>query len=127
MSSKIKLGNPPKSFSAAVSIPVFDGTEQINIRYIYRRKTEYAQLMDAFTKEIQKPKKQTEKANTMHDVVMDTINGNVDFVLKIAEGWDLSDEFNASNIAKLDDEYPGAIKAIIDTYEKALFEGRVKN
>lgn len=127
MSSKIKLGNPPKSFLAPVIIPVFEGSEQINIRYTYRRKTEYAQLMDAFTKEIQKPKKQTEKANTMHEVVMDTINGNVDFVLKIAEGWDLSDEFNPSSIAQLDDEYPGAIKAIIDTYEKALFEGRVKN
>ena len=47
--------------------------------------------------------------------------------LKIANGWDLEDEFNLDNALKLCDELPAAATAIMQTYRAAIVEGRLGN
>lgn len=124
--SKIKLGNPPKSFKGKVEIPTIDGkTSEIVIDFIYRTKTQYGAFIDQL--KIDNEKTENDKQVSVENSIKLATKSNVDFVLKIAQGWDLSDEFNAENIAALDDQYPGAIAAIGDLYRLILLEGRVKN
>lgn len=124
--SKIKLGQAPKTFKSKVSIPMIDGSDAtIEMVFKYRTKTQYGALVDDLMSTAEKASKSKDK--TIEGAFKSAIDNNVDFVLKIAEGWDLDDEFNAENIALLDDEYQGAITAIGEAYRSALVEGRAKN
>lgn len=51
----------------------------------------------------------------------------VDYVLKVALGWEFTDDFNKKNIATLLQSYHGAENAIATTYTKSLIGARVKN
>ena len=52
---------------------------------------------------------------------------SVKYILDIADGWDLADEFNKKNVAALIDEHAGAAEAIGKSYRTAVLEGRSKN
>lgn len=46
----------------------------------------------------------------------------------LIKGWEGVDKpFNVANLSTLLDNYPSAVRAIIQGYNAALFEGRVKN
>ena len=48
-------------------------------------------------------------------------------VMQMALGWDLDDEFNAENVERLCDNYPGAGTAIFVGYLAELRGARAKN
>ncbi|HCI6019538.1 TPA: hypothetical protein NPN74_001580 [Klebsiella quasipneumoniae subsp. quasipneumoniae] len=51
----------------------------------------------------------------------------LDFITEIATGWALGDEFNRENLETLMNNYPGALKAITETYYRELLGNREKN
>lgn len=52
---------------------------------------------------------------------------NIDGLMEIVTGWDLPDEFNHDNMARLLDKYLGAAAAIFDAYFAELTGARVGN
>jgi hypothetical protein len=52
---------------------------------------------------------------------------DVDLVMAFAVGWELEDDFTTGNLQALGDEFGGAIKAILDAYDAAIFHGRMGN
>ncbi|ATN93795.1 tape measure chaperone [Citrobacter phage IME-JL8] len=50
-----------------------------------------------------------------------------DFIMELASGWDLEEEFNQENAEMLVRYYPGAALALTSTYLRALAGQRVKN
>lgn len=124
--AKIKLGVPPKSFKRQIVIDLLDGGKaSVEFTFKYRTRSEYAELMD-----------KTLAAESGADVPKDETaaqafarigDGTVDFILAIAEAWDLDDEFNAENIKTLIDTFPAITPAASELYRHAVLEGRTKN
>lgn len=52
---------------------------------------------------------------------------HAEYVLGIAEGWDLEDEFGHDSVLQLVDMHPAAAPAIGEAYSRALREGRLGN
>ncbi|ELY4544122.1 hypothetical protein SNN69_002875 [Cronobacter sakazakii] len=50
-----------------------------------------------------------------------------DFLMDIVTGWALPDEFSRENLEILLNNYPGALKAITETYYRELLGNREKN
>lgn len=50
-----------------------------------------------------------------------------EFIMKLATGWDLEEEFNEENAKTLVEFYPGAALALTGSYLSALAGQRVKN
>ncbi|CAN7521390.1 phage tail assembly chaperone [Acidovorax sp. LjRoot74] len=55
------------------------------------------------------------------------IENDASLVLQIAKGWDLEDEFNAENLQDLEDRFGGALTAIVNAYDKAIYQGQLGN
>lgn len=125
--AKLKLGNAPKNFKKTVSITFADGTKyDIEMLYTYRTRSEYAAFMDSVVGEPKKGKK-ADEVKTAADAFKLAGDIDADIIMKIAEGWDLDDEFNKENVLKLIDEYPSAAAIISDDYREAILDGRRKN
>lgn len=124
--AKIKLGNAPKNFKRKVTIDLLDGSKgDVEFNFIYRTRSEYAALMDetlAAESGTETPKNET-AAQAFERIGA----GTVDFILAIADGWDLDDEFNEENIKELIDTFPAITPALSESYRLAILEGRAKN
>jgi hypothetical protein len=72
-------------------------------------------------KEYQAPMKKM--ADSLKEANVESVN----YILDIADGWDLPDEFNKKNVAAMIDEHAGAAEAIGNSYRIAVLEGRLKN
>lgn len=142
--AKVKLGSNPKNFTKKVEIVLLDGSAgEIEINYRYRTRSQFAALLDegiaanmASTKEVQKQADAraesssdaaVSKVPTVAEIYAAADGGLADFVMKIADGWDLDDEFNKASLLRLEDENPGALQAISDIYRSAVAEARAKN
>ncbi|QEG05024.1 tail length tape measure protein [Shigella phage JK16] len=101
---KLTLG-PLPDFKLPVSFVLPNGDEQVIIFTVRHKKA--SEIHERYTAE--KP---------MSDVEMITF---------LASGWDLEDEFNEENVAKLLDYYPSASLSLTGHYMKALAGQRVKN
>lgn len=124
--AKIKLGTPPKNFKRKISIDLLDGTKgDVEFTFKYRTRSEYAALMDNTLKaenDAEIPKDETAAQ------AFDRIGaGTVDFILDIAESWDLDDDFNHDNVKTLIDTYPAITAAASEAYRLAILDGRTKN
>jgi hypothetical protein len=51
----------------------------------------------------------------------------VDYLMQVVEGWNLDEKFDRAAVEQLADEVPVAIAAAIETYRKAINEGRLGN
>lgn len=124
--AKIKLGNAPKNFKRKITIELLDGTKgDVEFSFIYRTRSEYAALMDktlAAESGVEVPKNET-AAQAFERIGA----GTVEFILAIADAWDLDDDFNAENITQLIDTYPAITVAASEAYRLAILEGRTKN
>lgn len=124
--AKIKLGNAPRNFKRKITIDLLDGTKgDVEFSFIYRTRSEYAVLMDktlAAEAGAEVPKNET-AAQAFERIGA----GTVDFILSIADGWDLEEEFNAENVKTLIDTYPAITVAASENYRMAILEGRAKN
>lgn len=132
--AKVILGARPKSFSKTVEFPMLDGTVgSIKVDYIYRTRTEFGELIDGINGEskakadLPPTVDQVPVAFSLEKHSAETIAANADYILKIANGWDLDSEFSRASLIQLGDEVPAAHQAIMDTYRLAITEGRLGN
>ena len=51
----------------------------------------------------------------------------ISLIKAVADGWDLSDDFNDANITILIDTYPSVVEEVKENYRKVCIEGRAKN
>lgn len=138
---KIKLGAAPKNFKKGAEIVLLSGeTAVIEMSYIYRTRRQFAALIDenmASTADAVKATEAaktagadesvTEKKKTVADWYKEADEASAEFVLKIADGWDLDDPFTEKSLLQLEDENPGALAAIASIYRAAVAEARTKN
>lgn len=128
MANKVTLGNKPKTFEKAVGIVLLDGSiADIEVKFIYRTRSEFAALFDPKSDEPAAAPAAGAPQKTVADYFMEQDKSNAEFVMKIAEGWDLDDKFGEPALLQLEDEYPGALAAIALTYRQSVGEARVKN
>lgn len=129
---KIKLGARPKTFTHTISVPMPEGGHaSVQMVYVYRTRTEFGAFVDALLKTAgtAPPASQAPEdvAFSLHQALQATRDTNADYILQIAEGWNLDEDFNRANLVQLCDELPGAAMAIIEHYRAALTEGRLGN
>jgi hypothetical protein len=153
--AKVTLGKAPKSFKKVVDIVTLSGAlDQIEVNYIYRTRSQFADLIDEKLSSAEAAAKAALSASEATDAAADSAKHTVgtavaeepkpaalkisdyyaktdqagaDFVLKIADGWDLDDPFNEKTLRQLEDENPGALAAITAMYRQSVAEARVKN
>jgi hypothetical protein len=124
--AKIKLGQRPKSFKRIVSFPLVDDTTgQIEMVFKYKTRSEFGEFIDNILNDAGQAKSNGEFS--MKDLMEKTADSNADYILKIAEGWNLDEEFTRANLQQLSDEIPAATAAIMETYRLAISEGRSGN
>jgi hypothetical protein len=110
---------------------MLDGTQgAIEMIYRYRTRKEFGAFIDEIMDAAQVAPvtdDQGEKTFRMTDLMDKTSGSNADYILRVAEGWNLDEPFNAANVQQLADELPGAASAIMETYRSAVVEGRLGN
>lgn len=129
--AKIVLGKRPKNFKTKVSFPMLDGESgTVEISYIYRTRTEFGTLIDSLMEdagvEATGASDESQKFS-LAQALEKTRDTNADYIMKVADGWNLDVEFDRANVAQLCDEIPAAALAIMNTYRNAITEGRLGN
>jgi hypothetical protein len=129
--AKITLGKRPKNFKTKVSFPMLDGgTGTIEVSYIYRTRTEFGVLIDGLMADAGV---ETENATadaqkfSLAEALEKTRDTNADYILQVADGWNIDEDFTRDTVAQLCDEIPAAALAIMNTYRNAITEGRLGN
>lgn len=131
--AKLKLGTPPKTFKNKVEIPLLEGgTAEITFDFKYRTRKEFGDFVDNFIKEATKEdkpkkKKDADRESVLSDILASEDEANAQYILQVAEGWDLDDPFTEDSIKQLINEFPNSSTIISETYAQALTRGRLKN
>lgn len=135
--AKLKLGAPPKTFKHKLRVSLLNGSEaDIEMTYKYRTRTEFGKFLDELfdsAKVTVKDQSDDEVTLSLAEALMKTKETNADYIMAIAEGWNVIDEdekpveFSRDNVARLCDELPGVALAIINLYRTAVTEGRTGN
>lgn len=130
--AKIKLGARPKTFEATVTVPMPEGgTASVCMRYVYRTRSEFGAFVDELVAAAGTAPPASQQDDdvrfSLQQALESTRDTNADYILKIAEGWNLDEEFNRANLVQLCDELPGAALAVIERYRAAVTEGRLGN
>jgi hypothetical protein len=129
--AKIVLGKRPKNFKTKVSFPMLDGeTGTIEVSYIYRTRTEFGTLIDGLMADAGvDTENATEESQkfSLAQALEKTRDTNADYILQVADGWNIDEEFTRETVAQLCDEIPAAALAIMNTYRNAITEGRLGN
>lgn len=127
----IRLGTRPKNFKKVVKFPMLDGTEgSIEVQFKYRTRKEFGAFIDSLIESAKvkpAPDADAETAFSMQDLMERTAGSNSEYILLVAEGWNLDEEFGPAAVQQLSDEVPAAAIAIMEAYRVAITEGRVKN
>ena len=136
---KFAFGSIPKEFVKAVEIIDVDGgAAEIDFTFIYRTRAEFASLVDDnmeaataaakdASKEGAKKSPKADERRTITKMYEQIDQSSVDFVLKIASGWDLSDPLDSATLMRLENENPGSLTSIASVYRAACAEVRTKN
>lgn len=129
--AKIKLGNRPKNFTKTVKAPMLEGGEgSVGIQYIYRTRTEFGAFIDDLMAsagvKLNSHDEDDIQANLAHAMTL-ARDKNADYIMKVADGWDLDIDFTRANVVQMCDELPGIAIAIMETYRMACTEGRLGN
>jgi Phage tail assembly chaperone len=129
--AKIKLGARPKTFKHKVEVALPEGGKgAVEIVYKYRTRTEFGVFIDELfsAARVDLPSLDSDDVTlSLAEALAKTRDTNADYILAIAEGWDLEAEFERAAVAQLCDELPGVALAIINTYRLACTEGRLGN
>jgi Phage tail assembly chaperone len=127
---KVKLGARPESFTHPVEVKLHDGeTGVIKMTYIYRTRKQFANLVDDIFEEakMKQPVGDAQMDLSMSKFIAERDGTSIEYIMRIATGWDLESEFNRENVTQLCDELPGVALAVIDAYRAASLEGRLGN
>lgn len=129
--AKIILGKRPKSFKRTITVDLLEGGKgTIEVSYLYRTRSEFGQFVDELMEAAGvKLENQTDDdvKFSLAEALKRTLDTNADYIMKIADGWNLDVEFSRDAVAQLCDELPGAALQIIDQYRTAITEGRLGN
>lgn len=130
------IGDISPTFEMPVGVRVRTGAElTINLQCQALGKLEWAEIRDKANdeararseKRIEAASEEDAKSVRIVDVVRETMAAEAALVLEFATGWDLSDEFSAESLKRLENKCGGAIGAMISKYELAVYQGRVGN
>lgn len=141
MAQKIKLGNRPKSFKRTITFAMVEGGEgSMELTYQYRSRKELAKLSDEVQAVVQAQhdadieaikakaaKSELIEPLTHVDLLDRGISLQVDYLMQVVVGWNLDEKFDRAAVEQLADEVPDAITVAIETYRKAINEGRLGN
>ena len=130
--TKIRLGVRPKTFWHTVSVAMPEGgLAQIQMLFKYRTRSEFGAFVDNLVAAAGTvpPASQggADVAFSLQRALEATRDTNADYILQIAEGWNLDEPFDRGSVVQLCDELPGAALATIEAYRAALTEGRLGN
>ncbi len=130
--ARITLGTRPKTFKKTITVAMPEGgMASVEMVYVYRTRSEFGAFVDALlqTAGTPPPASQAEEdvRYSLRAALEATRDSNADYILQIAQGWNLDEEFNRANLVRLCDELPGAALAIMEHYRAALTEGRLGN
>ncbi|WP_225784256.1 phage tail assembly chaperone [Xenophilus sp. Marseille-Q4582] len=130
--AKVVLNKRPETFNLRVTVQQLDGQDgTVNLKARNRTRTELAKLKDEYLAEVQATIDAAGNADeqkvTWAELVGRGVESDAGFVMRIAEGWDLDDEFSKENVIRLIDGFGGAGKKIISGYEAAIHDGRLGN
>lgn len=155
--AKLKLGARPGPFSRTVKFTMLDGDDtELSLTFKYRTKREFGALIDGLIKAASAPPKPAEddaqqalditpndKAATqavepadapeavqsmkLSEFLESSVEAQADYILQIAEGWDIGAPFSRENVIAFCDEQPGGAKAVMAMYREAITEGRLGN
>ena len=129
--AKIKLGNRPKNFKKTIKVPMLEGGEgTVEISYIYRTRTEFGSFIDSMMNDAGVTpvgSSDEEQKFSLAEALAKTRDTNADYIMKVADGWNLDVEYSRDAVAQLCDELPGAALAIMNDYRQAITEGRLGN
>lgn len=127
--AKVKLGNRPTNFKRTIRALLPEGGEgTVEVSFIYRTRKEFAALLDETlqARGIKPPADEGDKL-TLLRLNEQGIEADADYILKIADGWNLDMEFGRDTVMQLCDELPGMARALVDDYRAAVAEGRLGN
>lgn len=128
MAIKIKLGTRPKSFPRTVVFPMLEGPDgQIEMSFKYRTREEFGTFVDALVEAAGITATPGDEKFSMAKMLGKTSAANADYVLQIADGWNLDEPFTREAIEQLGNEIPAAVLAIMEDYRSAITEGRKGN
>lgn len=131
--SKVKLGSRPKNFKATIQVPLHEGQAgTIEVSYVYRTRKEFGVFVDELLAAVPKQAAAAVPADVAakYSLAADlgkSIDTQADYIMRIADGWDLDEPFGRASVLTLCDELPGAAVAIIEHYRNAVSEGRLGN
>jgi hypothetical protein len=129
--AKIKLGSRPKNFSRIITVDLPEGGKgSVEMLFKYRTRTEFGSFVDSLLDKAGiAVKDSSEEAlkYSLKKAMEATVDQNADYILQIADGWNMDEDFNRDNAAQLCDELPGAAQAIMDGYREAIITGRLGN
>ncbi|MBR7747460.1 phage tail assembly chaperone [Undibacterium baiyunense] len=129
--AKIILGKRPKNFKKTITVTMLEGGEgSVEMSYKYRTRTEFGTFIDElFNDAGVKPASQDDAdvKFSLAEALKKTLDVNADYIMKVADGWNLDIEFSRDSVAQLCDELPGVALQIIDSYRLAITEGRLGN
>lgn len=136
--AKIVLGARPKTFKRLVKFPMLDGTiGSVEMVYTYRTRKEFGAFIDSLVEDGKATAAQAALAEGEADNAQAAFSlgahltrlaeSNADYILQIAEGWNLDAPFNLASVQELADELPGAAQAVMDAYREAVQDGRLGN
>lgn len=129
--AKIKLGARPKSFKHKVEVALPEGGKgTVEMEFKYRTRSEFGEFLDRMFADakVNLPSQADEDVTvSLAEALTKMRDTNAQYIMDIAEGWDLESPFTRENVAQLCDELPGVAMAIINTYRAAITEGRLGN
>lgn len=130
--AKIKLGSRPKTVLQTLTVQLPEGGEgTIRMSYVYRTRTEFGEFVDGLVRAagVAAPKSQADEdvVFSLRESLEMTRDKNAEYILQVATGWDLDEEFNLANVQQMCDELPGLALLIIEHYRRACTEGRLGN
>ena len=130
--AKIALGKRPKYFTRTIKVELPEGGEGVmEVSYIYRTRTEFGEFVDTLLKLVNVSPPASQADEDVHfslsEALTKTRDTNADYILKIADGWNLDEPFGRPALVQLCDELPGVALALINDYRAAITEGRLGN
>lgn len=106
------------------------GDGSVEISYKYRTRSEFGNFIDEiFNDAGVNPASQddVDVKLSLAEALKKTLDVNADYIMKVADGWNLDIEFSRDSVAQLCDELPGVALQIINSYRLAITEGRLGN
>ena len=129
MAAKFKLV-PAGTFKHTIEIPMAGTDELQKLQFTFKRLNtdqlkEVQKEFEAQMAELEEKYKNTTLSATERDILLRPMM--IDYIMKVAENWELTEEFAPENLTVLLVNYPRAFEAISIQYQRELWSIRQKS